>query len=145
MDTILSLLKSIPDTVWAALTASALTLGGVFLSNRSSTKRLKLQLEHDAQEKEKDRKNDLRKNVYLKAAEEIVNANQHLATLSQVDLIEVNIGDGLKSLSIAASQVGLIASPETSKSVNDLLSGFMDSLLQTKLYAHANTRNKGQI
>jgi hypothetical protein len=62
---ILSLLKSIPDTVWAALTASALTLGGVFLSNRSSTKRLKLQLEHDAQEKDKDRKNDMRRSVYL--------------------------------------------------------------------------------
>jgi len=130
MDTIICFIKSIPDTVWAALTASALTLGGVFLSNRSSTKRLKLQLMHDAQEKDKDRKNDLRKSVYIRAAEEIVNAFQHLATLTQQDLTEVNIGSGLKGLSVAASQAGLIASSETSKAISELMSGFMESFFK---------------
>lgn len=85
---------------------------------------------HDAQEKDKDRKNDLRKSVYIRAAEEIVNAFQHLATLTQQDLTEVNIGSGLKGLSVAASQAGLIASSETSKAISELMSGFMESFFK---------------
>ena len=123
-------IKSIPDVVWAAISASALTIVGVLLSNRSSTKRLKLQLLHDAQEKEKDRKNDLRRDVYLKAAEEITNALQYIATLFEHDISKVNIGLGFKGLSVAVYQANLIASPETVNALNAFMTGYVESFFK---------------
>ena len=130
MKTIINIIKSIPDVVWAAIAASVLTLGGVFLSNKSSTNRLNLQLLHDAQQKDKDRKYDLRKNVFLKAAEEITNASMHIETMHEQDLTKVNIGIGLKGLAVAAHQMSLIASTETVNAINELMTGFIESFLK---------------
>ena len=130
MDAIVNFIKSIPDVVWAAISASALTIVGVLLSNSSSTKRLKLQLWHDAQEKDKDRKNDLRKNVYLKTAEEITYAIQYIVTLFEHDMSKENIGIGLKGLSAAIYQANLIASPETVNSLNEFITSYAESFLK---------------
>ncbi len=67
------------------------TVGGVLISNGSNTKRLKLQLQHDANEKTKERTAALRREVYLRAVEELVKANAHLATLPQLDLSKTNL------------------------------------------------------
>lgn len=75
-------LKSVPDVIWSGLLASFLTLGGVLLSNRGYTQRLRLQLDHDAAEKTKERTAILRRETYLRAAEELVRVNAYLASPS---------------------------------------------------------------
>lgn len=120
MPEFVALLKSIPDVVWSGLIASVLTLSGVLLSNRSNTLRLKMQLNHDATEKAKERIAVLRRETYLRAAEELVKINAYLASLPQVDLTKVNAGEGMQGFFVAAARLQLIAEPATSLLVNKL-------------------------
>lgn len=68
MQQLLFLIKSVPDVIWAGLLALFLTLGGVLLSNRGYKQRLRMQPDHDAAEKAKERTAILRRKTYLRAA-----------------------------------------------------------------------------
>lgn len=125
---IVDLLLKIPAVVWSGIVASAITLSGVLLINWSNTNRLKLQLGHDAAEKAKQRKADIRKEVYLLAAEQIVKANMHLATLPQLNLSETNASDGLQGFFAAAAKLQIIAETKTALMVSELV-GFYAELL----------------
>lgn len=54
-----ALFYGIPDVVWSGIVAAGMTLigtlGAVIATNWGNTKRLRLQLEHDRTEKEKER------------------------------------------------------------------------------------------
>jgi hypothetical protein len=110
----------IPDVVWSGILASLLTLTGVMLSNWSNTKRLVKQLDHDSSEKAKDRFNSMRRDVYLKAAEEIAKVNSYLGGIPQLDPTKINIGDGLADFLAASAKLQLVAQPETSRLAGDL-------------------------
>ena len=115
-------LKSIPSTIWAVILGSGLTLIGVFVSNMSNNKRLETQLKHDALEKSKERKSIIRREVYLLAAEKLVQANSYLGSLSQVDITTTNIAAPLEGFFVSATKLSMIANQETARSVNDLVS-----------------------
>jgi hypothetical protein len=117
---ILSLLDQVPAIVWSGLLASLVTLSGVMLSNRSNTKRLLKQLEHDATQKNKDRLAVLHREVYLKAAEELARASGYLGRLSQLDPAKDNIADGLSEFFAVSAKVQLIAQPTTSRLAGEL-------------------------
>lgn len=128
--TIYAFISEIPDVVWSGLIASALTLSGVLLSNWSNTNRLKLQLSHDSEERSKQRKSDLRREVYLKAAEELVKANMHLASIPQLDLTKVNAGKGMQGFFSAATKLQMIAEVRTSLLVNQLVGSYSELFLK---------------
>lgn len=134
MTILLTFLQSVPDVIWSALIASVLTLSGVLVSNRSNTQRLKVQLQHDANEKTKERISVLRRDVYLRVAEELVKANAHLAGLPQLDLSKTNLGDGLQGLFSSAARLQLIAEPKTAVLVSKLASEYGE--LCFKLMTH---------
>jgi len=138
---------SVPDVIWSALIASLLTLGGVLVSNRSNTNRLKLQLQHDAGEKSKERISNLRREVYLRVAEELVKANTHLAGLPQLDLSKTNLGDGLQGLFSSAARLQLIAEPRTALLVSELVAeyGELTFNLMIHLIPVSNSRTDIQI
>lgn len=117
---LLSLLSRVPAVIWSALLASALTLTGVMLSNRSNTRRLLTQLEYDATQKAKDRMATLHREVYLKLAEEMARASSFLGKISQLDPVKENIADGLAELFAVGAKAQLIAQPETSQLVTEL-------------------------
>lgn len=127
---IVSLIHAVPDVVWSGVIASLLTLSGVMLANRSNTKRLVLQLRHDSEEKAKQRKADLRKEVYLRAAEELVQANAYLGSLPQLDLTKVNAGDGLRGFFSAAAKLQMISEAKTAILVSDLVGSYGELLLK---------------
>ena len=127
---LLDWLKSIPDVIWSGVIASILTLSGVLISNASSTKRLRAQLAHDASEKFKDRKASLRREVYLKAAEELVKANMYLASLPSVDISTTNVGSSLQDFFVAASKLALVSDAETTYQVNELIGSYGGLVLQ---------------
>lgn len=111
---IFQLVQSVPDVIWSGVIASVLTLSGVLISNRSNTTRLKTQLAHDREEKMKERTLSLRREVYLKAAEELVKLNAYLGSLPQQDLTKGNLGDGLIGFQTVSARLQLVAEPRTS-------------------------------
>lgn len=121
-------LQSVPDVIWSGVIASILTLSGVLISNWSNTSRLKIQLTHDSQEKEKERTIRLRKEVYLLAMEELINTSGQLATLPQMDLATDNIGLIFKAMFTSLSKVQLIGEAKTSQLALDLNRFFMENL-----------------
>ncbi|MBM7334857.1 MAG: hypothetical protein ABGX87_05305 [Alcanivorax sp.] len=122
-------LAKIPDVVWSGLLASALTLAGVMLSNRSNTKRLLKQLSHDSEENGKNRINFLRKEVYLEAAEKMAKANGYLGKIPQMDPVKDNIADGLSDFFAAAAKLQLVSQPDTSQLAGELVTRYGEILL----------------
>jgi hypothetical protein len=121
---IVGFFKSVPDVIWSGLIASVITLSGVFLSNISNNNRLKLQLKHDADEKTIERTTSLRREVYLRAVEELVKANSHLSSLPQIDVTKTNLADGLQGFFTAAARLQLVAEPKTSLLVSQLSANY---------------------
>ncbi len=130
MNEIVELLLSIPDVVWSGFIASAVTLSGVLILDRSNTVRLKIQLQHDAHENAKEHTATLRREVYLSAAEELTRANSYLAGLSQTDLSKTNAADGLKDFYAAAAKLQLVAEPKTAMLVNQLVASYGELTIQ---------------
>ena len=122
--TITKLLASIPAIVWSGLLASFVTLSGVMLSNWGNTRRLLLQLRHDADQKRQDRLAALHREVYLTAVEELAKANSFLGKISQIDPAKENIGDGFSGLFAACAKAQLIAQPEASKLLGELIMAY---------------------
>ena len=113
MTDLICFLQSIPDVIWSGLIASVLTLSGVLISNWSNTSRLKLQLQHDADQKTTERTATLRRDVYLSAAEELTKANTYLGSLAQIDLAKTNPAEGMQGFFGAAAKLQLVAEPKT--------------------------------
>jgi hypothetical protein len=134
--TLLAAILQIPAVVWAAVLASALTLGGVTASNWSNTKRLRMQLQHDAEEKAKQRKAELRRDVYLSAAEELVKANAHLSRIPHLDFTKVNPSEGLLGFFAAAAKLQMVAEEKTALHVMDLVGLYGELLLKILASAH---------
>lgn len=124
MPALLHLLRSVPDVVWSGVIASLLTLAGVLASNRGNNKRLLVQLQHDAAEKSKERTAVLRREVYLRAVEELTKANAHLASLPQIDPTSTNLADGLQGFFTASAKLQLVTEPKTALLVNQLVASY---------------------
>jgi hypothetical protein len=144
MPELITLLKSVPDVVWSGAIASILTLSGVFLSNRSNTVRLKIQLQHDASEKSKERTAVLRRETYLLAVEELVKINSYLANLPQVDITKINAGEGMQGFFVAAAKLQLVAESKTALLVNELSANYGDLAftIMTQLIPIAMAKNE---
>ena len=100
------------------------------LSNRSNTKRLIKQLEHDASQKSKDRMATLHRDVYLKLAEEMARSGSFLGRLSQLDPTKENIADGLSELFSVGAKAQLIAQPDTSRLVTELTAQYGEMVMR---------------
>ena len=130
MSAFVSLLSAVPATVWSGIIGAILALSGVLLSNRGNTSRLRIQLKHDAAEKARERTAALRREVYLRAIEELVKANSHLAGLPNLEPTKVNIGDGLQGFFAAAARLQLVAEPKTALLVNRLVGQYGELLFE---------------
>src|SRR6185437_10063283 len=139
------LLTMIPDVVWAALLASGLTLLGVLLSNKSNRTQLLDKLAHDSREKDKDRLNTLRKDVYLNASEEMAKANSYLGKIPQLDLAKENVGDGLSAFFGASAKLQLVSEPKTAELASDLTTRYGKILLKLLAKASPIHRLKSNI
>lgn len=140
---LLNFLRTVPDVVWSGIIASLLTFFGVMLSNGSNTKRLRIQLKHDAEEKSRERISVLRRDVYLKAIEELNRVNAKLVGLAQADFVNSNPTDDLQDFYAAASKLQLIAEPKTSILASKLVASY--GMLTMRLLAKLAPLNKIKI
>ncbi|MBF4554843.1 hypothetical protein H7698_02070 [Pseudomonas sp. p50] len=121
---LIDLVHSVPNVIWSGVIAATLTLGGVFASNRSNTNRLKIQLEHDSLEKQKERISTLRREVYLRSAEEMTKAFSYLGSLPKADFSDTNNTEKLQDFFASSAKLQLIAEPKTALLVNELTGAY---------------------
>ena len=122
MEVFFALVKSIPEVIWVAIIASLLTLSGVMATNRGNYNRLIKQLSHDAIERDRDRKMDLRRQVYLEAAEAITANYLIINKLPNLTITDSDLSKQFSDSAISISKVNVIGSDITVKSVTDLSS-----------------------
>jgi hypothetical protein len=123
----------VPAVIWSAVVASVvgsgLTLSGVLLSNRGNTQRLTTQLAHDSDERAAERKAVLRREVYLKAVEELVKANRHMMNLPKLDPADTDLSEGLDELFAVTAKLQLIANPKTARLIEELSARYSELVL----------------
>lgn len=125
-----NLLTKVPEAIWTGILGAVIALAGVVITNRSAAKRLGLQLVHDAAENAAERKSVMRREVYLRTAEELIRANSHIASLPQLDPGKINLSDGLQGFFIAAAKAQLISDAGTSKLIGQLVSTLGETMLK---------------
>ncbi|MFU6375761.1 hypothetical protein ACM792_11285 [Metapseudomonas otitidis] len=140
---LLELIAQVPNVVWSGLTAALLTLTGVFISNASNTKRLKIQLAHDASEKAKERTGKLRQEVYLLFAEELGKANTLIGSMAEADIFKDNKPTQMQGLFSAAIKLQFVAEPKTALVVGELSASYGAALL--RLLAASDPLRKNRI
>ncbi|WP_146098209.1 hypothetical protein [Xanthomonas euroxanthea] len=129
------LLSSVPDVVWSGIVASGLTLMGVMLSNRSNTDRLILQLSHDSNQKERDRSLALKRDLYLKVAEEVAKVNTHLSKIPRLDPLTQNLEEGLSDYFATAAKIHLVSTAETAELCSELTMRYGEMFVRLLLKA----------
>ncbi len=97
---------------------------GVLFANHHHSKQLEKQLNHEKVLKEQDRKFELRRDVYLKAAEELMLAQQHLVTMSHINVAEVNPAEYLTNFFVATTKATLVAADSTATAINELVGAY---------------------
>lgn len=127
----LHFLASIPAVIWSGIIASGLTLGGVLLSNRNSMNGLMTKLSHDADEKSKERKATLRREVYLEAVEQLAKTIGFISGITQIDYTKETPDSVLPSLNASFSKIQIVASQDTMKLSSELM------IVVTEVYLRA--------
>ena len=124
---VITALSYVPETVWAAISASLLTLGGVLLSNRSQHRRFLRQLDHEARQRDREREMTLRTDVYLRAAEATAILQSIPGSLADLN---TNIGEINRRLSetyTAIHRVYLTGDDRTLQAMMTYFNEFMDA------------------
>ena len=131
MDTIICWFYTIPNTIYAAITASLITLLGVYLSNKAANKRLITQLSIESDERKHEREVNLRNEVYLKTAEELTKAQQYIVSLANSDLSNLqNQQKTLEGFFSSTSKIHIVGTDETIEAVVNVTRQFTISTLQ---------------
>jgi hypothetical protein len=123
MQSIITTFLSIPNVIWAAIIASGLTFLGVTLSNRANRKCLLLQLNHAAQQKDKERELQIRKEVYMEAAEAIAESIKDIQLLPNRIIYTNNLEIGNKLLQ-ALAKVHMVGTLDTIKNTIQFMGKF---------------------
>jgi hypothetical protein len=118
--------QRIPNTLWSGVAASLATLigtlAGVIVTNISNTKRLRIRLDHDASEKQKERLSTLRRSLYLKATEATVRANAYFGGMTQLDVTKAGFDMPFRDVLAAAAQMQLVLNQSTAQLISGLVS-----------------------
>ena len=136
---------SIPDVVWSGVVGATITLLGVGISNRGNTNRLKLQLKNDSAEKVRARLAELRRDVYLEFAEQLVVASDHVGSLPDWEFKNGNVHQKLAGFFAASSKLQLICSEDTADLAAELTGKFQAIVLKSTNRAVALFNVKSQI
>ncbi|MDB5821465.1 MAG: hypothetical protein JWR21_169 [Herminiimonas sp.] len=120
---------TIPPGMWTALMAGLAAIAGVLVGSFGNTRRLLRQLTHDADQKQKDRRQSLIREVYLDALEKATMASSQFARMHSVDLDSAENMKPMAEFSAAAAKVMLVSRPETAKLTQSLLSLYTKTVL----------------
>lgn len=112
--------EQIPATFWGVVAGSIFSILGVWLTNRSSDKRLLKQLDHEREASSKEREMALKKDVYLAASEAIFTGISVIGNFSNFELNEHEIIKASAEKSSVIAKVHVIGSFQTIKAISNL-------------------------
>jgi hypothetical protein len=118
-----AIIDAMPATLWGIIGTAFgafVTLTAALIVNSGNNKRLKIQLRHDEKEKNTDRMNAMRREVYMNAIAEMIKVSGYLGNLPNGDIANKNIASDLQEFYVAAAKLSLVSSDETQKAVDAL-------------------------
>jgi hypothetical protein len=119
LNNFLILLEKIPATFWGVVVGSFFSILGVFLTNRNSEKRLKIQFNHEISLKTKEREMQLKKEVYLEVSEAIACGVNTIHTFNNLEINNHDITKEYSSRSPCFAKVHIIGKSNTVKAISD--------------------------
>lgn len=126
---VLELIQEIPATFWGVVFGSALSLGGVTLTNRANDRRLRLQFEHDRKLRAKERDVALRKEIYLAGAEAFQASTLMIGNMPNLDISQESLEAAYREKAPAIAKVQIIAGDRTMKAVATAMSNLIELFL----------------
>jgi len=126
-------LSRVPDVVWAALTASLVTLMGVWLANRHATKLLRITLENDAKQRNRERELSLRKDVYIEAVVGISGAHSILTRMQDLDAEGTHLSESFGEDTAAVAKIEMVGTNDTVKAVFNLIDAITGAYSELEL------------
>jgi len=140
-----ALLESIPAAVYAATTASTITLAGLWLQNRGESARNIQRLDHDALQRDREREMTMRREVYLKAAEAMAHAQEYLAGLANTDVSPQQHEAIIKGVGADLNKVHIVGSMQTVKTIVEANQFFAHAVSDLSIHKFPITRITHEI
>jgi len=106
------------DAIYGALVGGGLAVIVSVLSNRHSLKRLRLELSHQAQQKEIERKLELKRDIYIPLMDAASNALSYYGRIGTVPSELIRNPEPLNLLNRQISKMSVVASKEVMEAVN---------------------------
>lgn len=103
---------------------------GAIIGYIVAVKTLKKQLSHDSIEKDKERKQITKKEIYLQAVDNLSKANSYLGSIININLQNTNLYDGFKDFFMSVSKISLISTEETIKAITELSTKYQTLILR---------------
>jgi len=103
---------------------------GAIIGYYIAVKTLEKQLSHDSIEKDKERKQITKKEIYLQAVDNLSKANSYLASIININLQNTNLYDGFKDFFMSVSKISLISTEETIKAITELSTKYQTLILR---------------
>lgn len=116
LDGFLNVIVKLPPGLWTLLAAS-IALIGVRATIRDQGKRLSLQFQHDRSLKDREREMQMRKEIFLSAAEAFFAGFKTLYRYAQPSITEQEITEDYTLKSSAFARLYVVATPGTSSAV----------------------------
>lgn len=124
------LLDKIPDTFWAVLFGSFISLLGTIIANRANLRRLRLQLQNDRELRNWEREMTFRKDIYTAAAEAIAVSIGALSKFSELSFSPKEVSETYLEQMPALAKVNLVAGEDTIRALANFGGGFTGAFLR---------------
>lgn len=129
MDLLVQLILKIPNVIWSAIIASCLTFFGVLLTNRGNEKRQAAQLKHEEFKYQSQQKFELKKEVYLNAAQSFYKVLSVIPKLSDLSFEHEYISSIMNDHQEIIAKVYLVAKEDSVATIMNYSADLIESLL----------------
>lgn len=130
MEFIVDLLSRIPASFWGVIVGSAFSLAAVFVTNWYNDRRQEQQFEHERQSRNTDRAAQMRKEIYLDAAEAVQAGVSSVMKLARIDTsYDDAISDYLERAP-ALAKVDIIANEGVLRAVKAISDGLSEAFIK---------------
>ena len=116
---LLALIEMIPGTFWGVIIGGFFTLGGIILTNRARDRGIQVQLADDRKLKNREREMELRKDIYLAAAEAASAGLIAVTRFANLDTPDEKLTEDYLTKSPSIIKVHIIANEETVRAVTN--------------------------
>lgn len=123
------LFSTIPEFFWGALTGAIVPLITVWIANRHNLKHQRQQFEFESRERQRERQVNLRRDVYLPAADALIGMTTAISSLVSTDVTDAELNSRVQAFGSAMTRIQMVSSPETLKLVAELQRAYLGEML----------------